>query len=696
MLKAIIFDLDGVICSTDEYHYLAWKSMADDLGIWFDREINNRLRGVSRMASLDIVLERYDGPALSEADKLELADKKNAVYRGLLGHMSPEDLSEEVKTTLDTLRAQGLKLAIGSSSKNTPYILERLGLDGYFDAVSDGNNIIRSKPDPEVFLRAAEYLGEKPADCLVVEDAVSGAEAGHRGGFRVACVGDAARAGAGDWNLDSFAALPDAAKAFDAPQTSSGTHPGVAANPYLPLWEYVPDGEPRVFGDRLYLYGSHDRSGGQFFCLEDYVVWSAPLSDLSAWRFDGVSYRRDQDPHNPDGKWELFAPDVVRGVDGRYYLYYCLRMQQEFGVAVADRPEGPFAFYGHVKRPDGSIFDELMPYDPSVLVDDDGRVFLYYGYTSEAIAAKFGATVSPGGMVLELEQDMLTVRSGPKVALPRDIHTEGTGFEGHGYYEAPSVRKIHGKYYFVYSSEVCHELCCAVSDRPDEGYRYGGVIVSNGDIGLRGREYPTALPGNDHGGLAEVNGQFYIFYQRHTQCTQYSRQGCAEPVTILPDGSIPQVEISSGGLQNGPLPATGVWSAAYACHLTHRDGRKMRLYREADPSILPAIWEDTDEPDRTRRVQYIRNLTDGSAAGFKYFRANNVRQITLTLRGRGDGCFVILAGPLDGGAVLARLPVTGSADWKAWSAPVDWNETSALYLVYEGRGSLDLRDIRFD
>lgn len=208
-IKGIIFDLDGVICFTDEYHYLAWKEMADGIGVYFDREINNRLRGVSRMASLDIILERYEGPALSQEEKNALAARKNDIYRRLLGCMTPADLPAEVKETLDGLRAGGLKLAIGSSSKNAPFILERIGLGGYFDAVSDGNNITHSKPDPEVFLKAAQYLGLKPAQCVVVEDAVAGAEAGRAGGFTVACVGDAAREHAGHHNMTGIRELLD-------------------------------------------------------------------------------------------------------------------------------------------------------------------------------------------------------------------------------------------------------------------------------------------------------------------------------------------------------------------------------------------------------------------------------------------------------------------------------------------------------
>ena len=210
-MKAIIFDMDGVICHTDEYHYQAWKAMADGLGVHFDRQINNRLRGVSRMASLEIVLENYIGQ-LSQAEKEALAEQKNELYKKSLQNMSPADLSDEVKLTLDTLRSRGYKLAIGSSSKNAPFILQQLGLGGYFDAISDGNNITHSKPDPEVFQKAAQMLCVPCQECLVVEDAVSGAQAGKGGGMQVACVGDASKEMAGDYNLTSFVQLLEIAK----------------------------------------------------------------------------------------------------------------------------------------------------------------------------------------------------------------------------------------------------------------------------------------------------------------------------------------------------------------------------------------------------------------------------------------------------------------------------------------------------
>ena len=204
---AVVFDLDGVICHTDMYHYRGWKSVADDLGVPFDETVNNRLRGVSRMESLDIILEAYEGEPLSDERKVELATIKNDRYRIMLADMSPADLDPSVRATLDDLRSRGLKLAIGSSSKNAKFILERIGLGDYFDAISDGTNISRSKPDPEVFLKAAEYLGIDPAKCVVIEDAVAGIEAGEAAGMYTVSIGDAAVQGAGDAKLSTFADL---------------------------------------------------------------------------------------------------------------------------------------------------------------------------------------------------------------------------------------------------------------------------------------------------------------------------------------------------------------------------------------------------------------------------------------------------------------------------------------------------------
>lgn len=205
--KAIIFDLDGVICFTDRFHYQAWKALADRLGIYFDEKINDRLRGVSRMASLEIILERA-AIKYTQEEKDVFAAEKNDTYRELLKGMTPADLSDEVRGTLDELRRRGYRLGIGSSSRNTKFILERIGLNGYFDAVADGTDITRSKPDPEVFLVSAAKLGVSAADCAVVEDAKAGIEAAKAGGMTaLALFGDARDCGLEDYNLASFSDL---------------------------------------------------------------------------------------------------------------------------------------------------------------------------------------------------------------------------------------------------------------------------------------------------------------------------------------------------------------------------------------------------------------------------------------------------------------------------------------------------------
>jgi len=191
VIRAVIFDLDGVIVSTDEYHYLGWKRLADELGIPFDRHINERLRGVSRMESLEIILERA-AQSYTAAEKLEFAERKNTYYREFLNQVTPKDILPGVMELLAELKTKQIKIAIGSSSRNTPLILAQIGLSDYFNAVADGNDITRSKPDPQVFLFAAERLGIPPSACLVVEDAFAGVEAGLAAGMRVLGVGSAA------------------------------------------------------------------------------------------------------------------------------------------------------------------------------------------------------------------------------------------------------------------------------------------------------------------------------------------------------------------------------------------------------------------------------------------------------------------------------------------------------------------------
>ena len=206
MVRGVIFDLDGVIVSTDDCHYLAWQRMADEEGIGFDRNINERLRGVSRMDSLNIILEKATR-AYSEAEKEAMAARKNAYYVALIGKLTPQDILPGAMDVLAALRGIGIRVAIGSSSRNTPVILKQIGLESYFDAVADGNHITRSKPDPEVFLLAASLLSLAPADCLVVEDADAGVEAALAGGMKALGVGAAAENPRATYRAQSLAQL---------------------------------------------------------------------------------------------------------------------------------------------------------------------------------------------------------------------------------------------------------------------------------------------------------------------------------------------------------------------------------------------------------------------------------------------------------------------------------------------------------
>ena len=203
---AVIFDLDGVICHTDQYHYRAWKKITSELNIEFDEQINNRLRGVSRMSSFEIILEAYPGE-MSDERKAVYVDRKNNFYLELLSGMSPKDVSADVSNTLAQIRRGGIKMAIGSSSANAKYILERIGYKDYFDAISDGTNISRSKPDPQVFLKAAGFLGIPPNDCIVVEDAKAGIEAALAAGMDCAAISDAVNGGRATYNLTRLSDL---------------------------------------------------------------------------------------------------------------------------------------------------------------------------------------------------------------------------------------------------------------------------------------------------------------------------------------------------------------------------------------------------------------------------------------------------------------------------------------------------------
>ena len=480
-----------------------------------------------------------------------------------------------------------------------------------------------------------------------------------------------------------------------------------AMNPYLPEYEYIPDGEPYVFGDRVYLFGSHDRAGGRVFCLNDYVCWSAPVDDLGDWRYEGVIYRRSQDPLNRLGLRLLFAPDVERGPDGRFYLYYGFDLMGVLGVAVADAPAGPYEFLAHVCWPDGTPYGRRdgdgFPFDPAVLLDDDGRVWLYSGFYKPVPARSTGGKHLrfDGGYVLELEPDMHTIRGSERLVFPK----EGPGsFVEHEFFEASSIRKYDGTYYFVYSSRVNHELCYATSDRPDGGFSFGGVLVSIGDVGLPGapdEDHANNYLGNTHGGLLRLgtgdDQRFFIFYHRQTHRTSFSRQACAEQLRRREDGGFDQAEVTSCGLNGGPLAGHGTYPARIACNLWaagHRTGRYDLRESRRQLHDHPYVTFDAPGSEPCGR-QFVANVRDGAVVGFKYFDLRGLSRIDLTLRGRGTGEILVARDP-DFADVVARIPLGGDGrrGWHVVSAAASAPDgPSALYLRHDGAGAFDLLDI---
>lgn len=362
-------------------------------------------------------------------------------------------------------------------------------------------------------------------------------------------------------------------------------------NPYLPLWEYIPDGEPRVFGDRVYVYGSHDRMNSIDFCDFKLKVWSAHVDDLNHWVCHGDIFRTRDGVDGPsDVDWterELYAPDVVER-DGKYYLYAYI-VGAKGCVAVSDRPEGPFKLLSKYVYNVKDHYDDGTFIDPGVLVDDDGRVYVYCGYL--------------GSYMCEMKPNMYEMVDGTyrKDIIPTE--------EPHNFFEACSPRKIGSTYYLIYSPKIGCRLDYATSDSPTGPFRHRGTIVDNGV------DYPG---GNDHGSICNIRGQWYIFYHRMTNGTIMSRRACVERIEILPDGTIPQVEMTSLGFETAlnPYALTPAETACVlkgGCFVTERN-----------------VFE-----------RPVTNITDGCVMGWKYFdfgedHASKTMQLRLKVHGLGS------------------------------------------------------------
>lgn len=535
-----------------------------------------------------------------------------------------------------------------------------------------------------------------------------------------------------------------------------------AFNPILPLDEYIPDGEPHVFGDRIYLFGSHDTEGGDRYCAEgNYVGWSAPLDNPADWRFEGEIYSSRQDPLYKEGETnDLYAPDVVRGNDGRYYLYYGFTSSgagtsghDQVSVAVCDTPAGRYEYLGFVHNPDGSVHKTYLMGDPAV-INDDGVIRLYCGWSLSMVAAgahaqgsgyggeektehekmrraagvdtqssghqeptgaqqasgqlQMPAPGSPamnrmltpvykmlfhrseedvkdlkyplmGANTIELEDDMMTVKGEPKRIVAGQFDTpQDSGFFGHAFYEASSIRKINGIYYFIYSSENSNELCYATSRYPDRDFTYGGTIISNGDVGYKGlkKEDRNNMTANDHGSLECINGQWYIFHHRQTHKSTFSRQACVEKVTIKEDGSIDQVECTSMGFSNGPLKAEGEFPAPVSCVLTN--GHMPHCTNTKIDADIPYITHGDGE-------RFITDIKDGTKIGYKYIAFEGKTKVTIKTRGTGEGVFEIHTAEKKVGEIL----IAPAQEWTKTGTELEIHGVEPLYFVYHGSGAVE-------
>ncbi len=496
------------------------------------------------------------------------------------------------------------------------------------------------------------------------------------------------------------------------PGTEGGIRLGMtgqkqAVNPYLPSWEYVPDGEPYVFGDRVYVYGSHDLYDGETFCMGDYVCWSAPVSDLGNWHYEGIIYPKTADPLNKDGHMCLYAPDVTVGPDGKYYLYYVLDKVSVVSVAVADTPAGPFEFYGYVHYKDGTklgdrqsvsggasangegftfgmkVVNDEPQFDPGVITEGN-KTYLYTGFAGHGDKSRHGA------MMTVLGTDMLTIEEEPIFVAPGDEYSKGTGYEGHAFFEAPSIRKKGDTYYFVFSSEVMHELCYATSKNPAGPFTYGGVLVSNADIGIdsyKPADLSMAYGGNNHGSMIEINDKWYIFYHRQTNNTWFSRQVCAEPLTFGADDiKVNQAEITSQGLNGKPLSDRGEYPTYIACNIFTK---KHSLYVEGD---APEVVQEGGDGDQN--IGYIKQLTDGSTVGFKYFDLKNATGLKVKTRGYFTGTIEVRT-KWDGD-IIGSMPIEGTNAWTdrvCSFAPI--SGVNALYISFVGNGTCSMKTFEF-
>jgi len=360
-----------------------------------------------------------------------------------------------------------------------------------------------------------------------------------------------------------------------------------------------------------------------------------------------------------------------------------MELLPHISVAVCDTPGGKYEYLGKVRYGDGRTMQDNMPFDPAV-INDEGRIFLYYGFVPPfPVHGKFQAC--DGCSVIELYDDMLTAKAPPTYVLPREEMTAGTGFEGYGYFEAPSIRRFGDTYYLVYCPVSAHELCYATSSSPVGDFTFGGALISNGNLGFEGQENATWPTANNHGGLVQVNEDYYIFYHRHTHGTMFSRQGCAERVIMLPDGTFAQAEMTSQGMNGAPLPAVGRYPASMACVL-HRG-------EAAEPLVFGKI-SDAPAVDSKNGAQFVARVTDGTVIGYKYFTFEGKTRLSVSYRGKSQGTLYI--SDEVNGEPMDAVFISPTEQWTKAVFCFEKVGESALYLRYSGENSAELLALEFE
>lgn len=484
-------------------------------------------------------------------------------------------------------------------------------------------------------------------------------------------------------------------------------------NPYLPMWEHIPDGEPYVFEDpdnpgkqRVYIYGSHDNLK-TMYCGRDQVVWSAPVEDLSQWRYDGVILVVDKnakgEPFDAAGTADvLYAPDVTLVTDSTGKKTYYLFPNDQTGfrnglIAKSDRPNGPFKVCNW-NAEDPTKVDGIYGFDPAAFVDDDGRVYGYWGFEHSMAAEMDPAT-------------MCTVKPGTEVV---DGMISGRNESGiFRFFEASSIRKVKDKYIFIYSRFTedgefglptsNYTLAYAYSDKPLGPWTYGGTIIDGRarEKDEQGNVIASAVPdGNTHGSICEIGGQWYVFYHRQTGTDEYARQAMVAPITVkVEEGAGGKVEISEGEYNSEGFALEGLnplerHSAGIACWLT---GPKPAVHNWPNNTFYGSYVEASygtetnfDAPyELKNNTNRVINNTDGSIVGYKYFNFDKTQgredvQLLLRLIPEGvDGTITVL---LDRPWTSQGGKVLGTIELKAGQAQTSTEMKVALPALKEITG----------